>query len=122
MKLSEFSTRRAADVLCQIAPSVSNIMGDSSLMDTLKDKIDVKNSSVAEIFAHGSSKISAIIPIVLHDHRDDLFNILAVLNDTTPEDISSQNIMVTMNQIKCVVMDKELLDFFKSSRQEEATK
>jgi hypothetical protein len=46
--------------------------------------------------------------------KKDLFGILGVLNEKTPEKIAEQNIVKTMKQIREITKDKELLDFFKS--------
>ena len=116
MKISELSTDRAADVLCEITPYIANMAGDKVLMDTLKEKIDSGGYSIAELYVFGAKKLSAIVPILLKNHRNDVFSILAVLNEVSVEDVAAQNIMVTMGQIKEIAQDKELLDFFKSWR------
>lgn len=119
MKISELSTSKAADVLCEITPFVANITGDKALMDVLKEKIS--GGTAAEIMAFGANKISALTPILFKDHKADIFGILSVLNETTVEAVLNQNILVTMAQIKSAVQDKELLDFFRSWRQVEET-
>lgn len=121
MKLSELTTDRAADVLCEITPYISNITGDKSLLDTLQEKIGTKDKSVAEIYVYAAKKISTIVPILLKDHRLDVFSILSILNETTEDAIAAQNIMKTMKQIKQAMKDKELVDFFKSWQQEDET-
>lgn len=113
MRLSDLSTDRVADVLCEITPYLSNITGDADLMATLSDKLP-KGSSVAEIYLHSSQMITKIVPIVLKTHRADVFGALAVLNETTPEEIAGQNIIKTMEQVKEAIFDDVLRDFFKS--------
>lgn len=120
MKLSELSTERAADVLCEITPYLANIAGDSDLMAALGSKVK-KGASVAEIYLHGSQIVTKLVPIVLKTHRTDLFGALAVLNETTAEEVAAQNIMATMEQVKEAVKDKTLFDFFKSLQPEEKT-
>lgn len=115
MKLSELSTERATDVLCEIAPHAINITTDDELMAELKAAVDFKEANtMAEKIALTVGKISKILPIVLKKRRNDLFSILGALNDKTVEEISKQNIIKTMLQIKDISKDKELLDFFKS--------
>ena len=48
MKLSELSTGRAADVLCEITPYVANLTGDKALLDALKTEVGAGGKSVAE--------------------------------------------------------------------------
>lgn len=122
MKLSELTTEQAADVLCEITPFISNITGDKELLDELGNKFDTKGKSVAELYTFAAKKVAVLAPIILKTHRDDLFGILSVLNETDAEQIAKQNVLTTMTQIKDAISDKELLDFFGLSRQAEETK
>jgi hypothetical protein len=115
MKLSEFSTERATDVLCEIAPCAMAIMTDEELMAELKAAVDFKDANtMAEKIAIIVGKLSKILPILLKKRRSELFGILGVLNEKSVEGIAKQNIIVTMKQIRDISKDKELLDFFKS--------
>lgn len=120
MKLSELTTERAADVLCELTPFVTSLLGDKALLDTLREKLGGQDHSLAELYAHGAQKLSALAPILLKEHRDDLFGILAVLQETTPKAIASQSLMLTLEQLCCALQDKELADFFKSWQQGES--
>lgn len=117
MKLSELTTDRAADVLCQITPYVANLTGDKKLLDTLKEKLGGEKPSVAEVYTYGAKKLAVLVPIVLQDHRADVFGLLAVLNETTPEEIAGQGILTTMQQLRELVQDRQLRDFFQSLQQ-----
>lgn len=115
MKLSELSTDRATDVLCEITPYITNILADESLLAELKSAIEFEHAeTMAERMALISGKITKIIPLVMKGKKQDLFGILGVLNEKTPEEIAEQNIVKTMIQIRDITKDKELLDFFKS--------
>lgn len=115
MKLSQLSTERATDVLCELTPYIANIVEDSELMESLRDAIDTdKVKTKAELIAIGASKATRLIPIILKNRRSDVYGILAVLNEKSVEEIAKQNLLVTMRQIKNVSKDKELVDFFKS--------
>ena len=115
MKLSELSTERATDVLCEIAPYAMNIMTDEDLMNELKSAIDFNEANtMAEKTALIVGKFAKIIPVLLKKRKADIFGILGALNDKTIEEIAKQNVIKTMSQIKDISKDKELLDFFKS--------
>ena len=121
MKLSELSTDRAVDVLCELTPYIANITGDKALLDELEKKFDRKGKSVAEMYTFAAHKYATLVPILLKEHREDVFGLLAVLNETEPEKIADQNIISTMMQMRSVLKDKELLAFFKSFGQEGET-
>ena len=122
MKLSEMTTEQAADVLCELTPYIANITGDKTLTDELGKKFDVTGKSVAELYVFAAKKYASILPVVLKTHREDVFGILAALNDTEIEVIAKQSIISTMLQIREMIKDKELVDFFKSWQQEDETK
>ncbi len=119
MKLSELTTEQAADVLCELTPYIANITGDKALLDKLDKKFDSKGKSVVELYTYGAQKYATLVPMLLKDHRADVFGILSILNGTTAEEVAKQNILTTILQIRSVFKDKELLDFFKSFGQED---
>ena len=115
MKISQLSTDRAMDLLCEIATPVTNIMTDEELIKELKSAVDFeKANTMAEKIALFTGKLTKILPLILKKRKADLFSILASLNEKTIEEIGSQNVIKTMSQIKDIAKDKELLDFFKS--------
>ena len=115
MKLSQMTTDRATDVLCEITPYVANIVGDEKLLAELRNAVDPKEvATKAELMAKGIEKVTKLVPIVLKKRKSDVFGILAALNEKTPEEISKQNIIATMAQVREVIKDKELMDFFRS--------
>lgn len=115
MRLSELTTERAADVICEITPYVSGIASDEELLEELRNAIDRKAlRTKAEYLALGAEKLSKLAPIILKKRKTDVFGILGALNEKEPEDIAKQNILVTLGQIRDVVKDKDLMLFFKS--------
>lgn len=119
MRISELSTDKAADVLCEVSTYALNIVTDDELRDSLKAQIDAeKPQTVGERYAIGAQRISQWIPILLKKHRDDVFGILAAINGTTIAAIKKQNIIKTMLQVRAAVKDKDLMDFFKSCASE----
>lgn len=119
MKLSELTTERAADVLCELTPYIANITGDKSLLDELANKFGSKGKSVAELYTFAAHKYATLATILLKAHRSDVFGVLAVLNECSADEIAKQKVMETMKQVRDLFQDKELLDFFKSFGQED---
>ena len=119
MKISEISTERAADVLCELTPLVDSIITDEDLMQSLSAVVSreqTETMSVGQKMLLVSSKLGKIVPILMKKRRAEMFGILAVLNEKTPEQISAQNMLVTMMQVRDLANDRELIDFFKSCR------
>lgn len=119
MKLSEISTERAADVLCELTPLVDSIITDEDLMKSLSAVVNreqTETMSVGQKLLLVFAKAGKIVPILMKKRRAEMFGVLAVLNEKTPEQIASQNMLVTMMQVRDLVNDRELIDFFKSCR------
>ena len=115
MKISEFSTDKALDVICEITPFVDEIATDEELISTLKEKIKLPEGATrADMLKIGADKINKIVPIILKKKRAAVYGILAALNESSIEKISKQSVISTAKQIKEAVGDKELIDFFKS--------
>ena len=108
MRLSELSTDRAADVLCELTPYINNIITDENLKEQISGKIKLTGGETkAEIVAMGIEKINKLVPIILKSHKDDTFGIIAAVNETTVDEIKSQNVLKTMAQIKAIVKVRE---------------
>ena len=119
MKLSQISTEKAADILCEITPYVANIATNEDLLAELRNAIDKEKASTrAELLLAGAEKL---IPILLRNCRDDIFGILGALNGKTAEEIGAQSFPATMNQVREIIQDKELLDFFRSCASSEGS-
>ena len=115
MKLSDLTTDRAADVLCEISIYLVNITTDEELMNELKKRLQLTgHETTFETVAIAAEKMSKIAPIVLKKHKADIFGILAAVNGDKPEKVTKQNVIKTMSQIKELVKDEELISFFKS--------
>ena len=115
MKISEFSTDKALDIIRDITPFVDEIATDEELISTLKEKVKLPEGATrADMLKIGADKINKIVPIILKKKRAAVYGILAALNESSIEKISKQSMISTAKQIKEAVGDKELIDFFKS--------
>ena len=115
MKISELSTDKALDIICEITPFVDEIATDEELISTLKEKIKLPEGATrADMLKIGADKINKIVPIILKKKRSAVYGILAALNESSIEKISKQSMISTAKQIKEAVGDKELIDFFRS--------
>ena len=113
MKISELSTDKGLDIICEIIPFVNEIATDEELISTLKEKIKLPEGATrADMLKIGADKINKIVPIILKKKRAAVSGILAALNESSIEKISKQSMISTAKQIKEAVGDKELIDFF----------
>ena len=120
MKLSQFSTEQALDVLCEIAPYVTAIVADEELMANLGKAVKAEeNMTRAGVLMLGAERLSKIVPIVLKKRRAEVLGIVAAVNQMSVEEIERQNALKTAGQIRDICKDRELLDFFRSCVEQE---
>lgn len=116
MKISELTTERAADVLCEVSIYALNILSDKELIASLRMQLEGTDGdrTKAEMIAIASEKVAELIPLILKKHKDDVFGIVAAVNGLTLEQVRQQKIIKTMTAIKEMAQDKDLIDFFRS--------
>lgn len=119
-KISDLNTDEVLDALCECSGYVANIAADEKLLQTIGEKLDVRNMTRAGVMVLGAEKATKIVPIVLKDHRCDVYGIVAAINGVPVEEIAAQNGIKTAVQIREICKDKELLDFFRSCVQPES--
>lgn len=111
-KLSDLGTDECLDVLCTIAPSIQAIVEDKDIMAALGKAIDKKGLTKAGVLMTAVSKLVGAVPLLFKAHREDVYSILSTVGGVTVEEVKAQNMMDTMQQLKEILQDKPLLDFF----------
>lgn len=120
MKLSQLSTDKALDVLCEITPGIAAIVEDPEVSRVIESMLPEKgkegeeNSSTYAVAFGMIGGIGKLAPLLFRTHREDVYGILAAVNERPEEEIAAQGIMLTISQFKEVFEDQEFLDFFKS--------
>lgn len=114
MKLSEMNGEELSVCLCKIAEPLERIGFDKKTTETFQKIADLSKSGMNNI-QKASAMIGKYVPLLLGDHREDTFAILAAIDDKTVEEIRSQNGMQTIKELKDALTDPDLMDFFSSS-------
>lgn len=111
---SELGTDEALDVTLEIAQPISNLIEDEKLVAELRRTLPKGETNRIAVMHFGLTKVVKLLPIVLKDHRTDVFAILSPFNGLTVEEIGQQNFLVTCKQVADLLNDKGFTDFFKS--------
>lgn len=113
MALKDLSTNDAADVLVQISPLIGNITSDEKLMERIGKAYD-NTEELTEVgrYAKAMSRVFDCIPVLLVDHRSDVFGIVAAVKRKEIEEVASQSIVQTISDLKEIVEDEDLRSFF----------
>lgn len=111
-KLSDLGTDECMDVLCTIAPSIQAIVDDKDIMSTLGKAVNKNGLTAAGVLMAAASKLVGAAPVLFKTHREDVYNIISSVGGVTVDEVKSQNMLDTMQQMKEILQDKPLLDFF----------
>lgn len=113
--LSQMTNDEAASALCVVAPCIQNMAEDAVLVAELQKTIPADVNSQIGVYRFWVVRIAVLVPIILRDHKADLYSILATFCGTSADEIGKQNLMETMSQVKELLNDRAFVDFFKSS-------
>lgn len=120
-KLSDLGTDECLDVLCEIAPNVQAITEDKEIMAAIGKAIDKKGLTTAGVMMTAVSKLVGAVPLLFRTHRADVYHILATVGGVAVEEIKNQNVVDTAWQLREILQDKPLLDFFGWSKRGDAS-
>lgn len=112
--LSQMTTDETCDALCIAAPCIQNMADDKKLIAELQRVLPKDEHSQMGVYRFWVSRIAVIIPIVLKDHRTDLYGVLSPFNGLSAEACGKQPLMATLSQVKELCSDKDFVDFFSS--------
>lgn len=113
MKLSEIKGDRVFEVIADIMEPLANIAGDDDVMAIFTDKSKAEDETGVQ-FALRKAKTS--VPVLLRDHKDDVVEILAVLNGVDKDEyLENVTIPKLIGEVFEVLTDNELLAFLSQS-------
>ena len=116
MKLSELSTDKALDVLCELTPYIKNITDDEAATSSIGKVLDDgQGLNLYGRFMLLAGWVGDFIPVLLRTHRADVYGNLSVMNERPVEEIASQKLIDTMAQVRELFRDEDFVSFFNSS-------
>lgn len=100
----------AIDKLCNVAPVIADMTEKLSKDEEFKAfMLNYKAEQSNRVF------LFKVIPLLLKNYREDIFEILAVWSDKPVEAIKAQPFAETVNEIKTIWADEDFRSFFSSS-------
>lgn len=119
MKLNEISTDKSLDILCELSVPLTTIAEDKELIKTIYQRTKVTEETSEEDkkilgTVQVAKNLKTIIPKLLKSYRQEIYEILSILNEKDVKEIKKQNIALTIKQFKDLLQDEELNGFFTS--------
>lgn len=113
MKLSEMTTGQAADAYCAMAPFIDHILRGKAAKAIFADMEQARASKEnRDWIAFLLTK--AVVYLIGHDHRADVYGIISAMTGKTAEQIESQKITATIADVQ-EFADKDFRDFLAQS-------
>lgn len=109
-KLAEFTGLDGLDVLVAITPATRNLARCESLIAAFRDVANMDhdaNSFSADV-------LEKLIPALFLDARNDLLQIVSVINGVSVDDISSLSAMQIFSEVAELLNDSDFVGFFRS--------
>ena len=103
------TTEQLADALLIIAEPVGRLMEDEKLIKYI-DSFGKKNTGKT-MLAVISDALTSALPLLLKDHREDIYKIISALTGKSIMDIRNQPGVRTIMDVR-QIWDKDLQDFF----------
>ena len=113
--LSAMTTDEACDAMCIAAPALQAMADDENLVKEMQVVLPAGDHSRMDIYRFGISRIAVFVPIVLKEHRADLYTVLSPFNGVPADECGKQPLMKTLEQVKALLNDKDFVNFFKSA-------
>lgn len=104
MKFSELTAEKAAELIVEITPLVDKLL-DDKLVNELEAVITFKGKTIGEIYAIGAKKITAILSILIKNHKAELFSAIGLFSGKTIEEVSKMKMKDIINEVKTFVND-----------------
>ena len=113
IKLSKLNTDQMLDKICELTPFLSSIVTDKKLIETFSEKVK-STEGEEKVNQFVATKIVKLVPLLFKDHKEDFLSILAIMKESTLEEVKNQPFTTTIKEVKELVTDKDLIDIFLS--------
>lgn len=107
----------STDKAFEILPYISDIYEKIDVKDFIKKYKEKKVEGTEENKTVAGLDLFSYLLKQSKNIKEELFNILAILQDKKVAEIKKQHLAVTLNQLKAIFNDKDLVDFFKGAMQ-----
>lgn len=106
MKLSEMSTRKAAECMVELAAPVGALVKDPAVREYL-EKAAQKKASIDML----ADAVGVLLPVFLQKHYSETVKVLSILTGKSAPEIDEQPIKTTISDVK-ESLDGDLFGFF----------
>lgn len=113
-KLESLPAGEGLDRLIAMTPYLGAILTDDNVTGALTqgEQPQGENATRATIKALGLRRMNALVPVLLRDHRDDIFGLLSAYSGETPAALRGETYGELAARIKSMLNDEGMTAFF----------
>lgn len=100
MKINELNAEELCNYLAEITPFVLQIMEDEKITGQIFDNSITEVTNEQEVTKIFMKRIFIILPVLLKEHREAIFNIIAISYNMTLDEVKAQNGFALIKQVK----------------------
>ena len=115
MPLLDNTNDKNAELLLKVSEPLLRIADDDKMEDAIKGLKELSNKSEFR----QKMGLLKFVPIILRDHKNDLYEIVAAFQDKSIKDVAQQKTRDTISVIQKLLNDEDIRGFFSSSDQPE---
>lgn len=108
-KISELSTKDTMITLARVTPLVHKLYNNKKVQKAFKNNQKEEESKTQ----FGIRIVLDLLPELMETEQATILSILAAVKQVTLKEVEDQSFMQTMKDIKTLMSDEDLLDFFK---------
>lgn len=114
MKISEMTNDQACDAIVRLTQPIANITDDPAVEPMLKELASHEGENGVSALKIISSMLPKVVPLLLKDHKTDVYEIISVLSWKDRKAVGQMKLMETISVLRESI-DEDLIGFFKSS-------
>lgn len=113
LKISELPSDQAFEVMAKLVPYIYSLSDDDEIRDVKNERNAARSSGDADAGQKVTERyFTTVMPLLLTKHRDDVFGIVAVLNEKTVDDVRKMPYAKLMECINGAGIF-DIIDFFR---------
>lgn len=117
MKLSQLKVKEFKQVSLRLLPLLKKITGDEQIKGAMFKPVPIKMGmtelEIKQIKSeYKINKIYEVIELLLEKHDETFYNILAILNDVTPQEVEEWTLSQLVNSIANIIDDEGFARLF----------
>lgn len=118
LKVFDLPTDKGLPILATLTAEIGEMLLDKELFNAFTNVAekfkDRGNLSKSELVTVGLTQIIRLVPILIKNHPNNMYNIISTLKEISVEEVKQQKVSDTVKDVISILKDEGFRDFFTS--------